>query len=69
MREPEPDFIYDLSINYEDLFLSTEKIKQDILNVFGITIKGNWLEKFKKDYDLYNTTIRSDDSIFLQYIL
>lgn len=63
--EDEPNFNYDLIIPYENLFINTDKIKKNILNIFNINIKNNWLDQYKKDYEEYNTQIRFNDSIFL----
>ena len=53
IKPPEPDCEFDLIIPYEDLFYDTHKIKEQIKEVFNINIVGNWLEKYKKDYDTY----------------
>lgn len=52
-REPEPNYNFDLIIPYEDLFYNTNRIKEEIKNIFNITVVGDWLEKYKKDYDAY----------------
>ena len=52
---PEPDFDYDLILEYENLIYNTNLIKQQIHDKFGIKIQGNWLEQYKKNYDEYNT--------------
>lgn len=54
-NHPEPDFDYNLTIEYESLMYNTDLIKQQIQEKFGIEIKGNWLENYKKKYDEYNT--------------
>ncbi len=51
--EAEPNTTFDLVIAYEDLFNDTEKIKQQIKDIFNITITGNWLERYRKDYDTF----------------
>jgi hypothetical protein len=55
-RQDEPLFNYDLIIPYEDLFINTNRIKQQIKEVFNIDILDNWLEKYKLDYDNYTTS-------------
>jgi len=52
---PEPDYNYDLTIEYENLIYNTDLVKQQIQEKFGITIKGAWLEKYKKSYDEYHS--------------
>ena len=52
-RDPEPNYNFDLVIPYEDLFYNTSKIKEQIKSIFEITVVGDWLEKYKKDYDAY----------------
>lgn len=52
--EPEPDFLYDLVIPYEDLFFNVDLVKTKIKNTFGIDIDTEWLDKFKKDYHAFN---------------
>jgi len=52
-RDPEPNYKFDLVIPYEDLFYNTSKIKEQIKNVFKITVLGDWLEKYNKDYNAY----------------
>ena len=53
IREPEPDYEYNLIIPYEDLFYNVDAIKEQIKSIFGIIVIGDWLEKYKKDYDAY----------------
>jgi hypothetical protein len=52
-RESEPICNFDLVIPYQDLFYNTNKIKEKIRDIFSITVVGDWLEKYKKDYDAY----------------
>jgi hypothetical protein len=51
--DPEPEFNYDLIIQYNDLFFNTESIKTKLRETFGITIEGNWLDTFKNNYEIY----------------
>lgn len=53
IKDPEPDYSFDLVIPYENLFYNTNKIKEQIKDIFRITVVGDWLEKYKKDYDAY----------------
>ena len=53
VKDPEPEYKFNLIIPYEDLFYNIDKIKEQIKNTFNITVVGNWLEKYKKDYDAY----------------
>jgi len=53
IRNPEPNFNYDLVINYDDLFYNTELVKLNLLQVFGITVIGSWLDIFKNNYEAY----------------
>ncbi len=50
---PDPLYNYDLVIPYEDLFYNTDAVKKNIKNTFKIEITDNWLDQYKKDYDLY----------------
>jgi len=50
---PEPNYNFDLIVPYEDLLYNTNKIKEEVKNTFNITVVGDWLEKYKKDYDAY----------------
>lgn len=54
-EHPEPDFDYDLTIEYETLMHNTEWIKQQIKEKFAIEILGNWLDDYKKNYDAHLT--------------
>lgn len=49
----EPTYPYDLVIPYEDLFFNTAKIKQNIFNTFGIEIIGDWLDTYRKNYEIW----------------
>jgi len=51
----EPDFVYDLVIEYENLIFNTQLVKQQIDEIFGIKIQGDWLDKYKKNYDEYHS--------------
>jgi hypothetical protein len=50
---PDPEVNYDLIIPYEDLFFNTNKIKESILNIFGIDILSPWLETYQKNYEAW----------------
>jgi hypothetical protein len=50
---PDPLVDYDLVIPYEDLFFNINKIKESILNIFGIVILSPWLETYQKNYEAY----------------
>jgi hypothetical protein len=49
----EPNFDYDLIIEYENLIYDTDLIKQQIQKNFGIEIQGDWLSQYKRNYDAY----------------
>jgi hypothetical protein len=51
--EPEPIFDYDLIIPYRDLFFNVDKVKQDILDVFGIEITEPWLDTYRQNYEAW----------------
>jgi hypothetical protein len=51
--ESEPTFDYDLIIPYSDLFFNVGKVKQDILNTFGIEITEPWLDTYRKNYEAW----------------
>jgi hypothetical protein len=51
--KPEPEFNYDLIIEYSDLFYNTESIKTKLREIFGITAEGDWLDTFKNNYETY----------------
>jgi hypothetical protein len=53
MLEIEPDFDYDLIIPYSDLFFNVDKVKQDILDAFGIEITEPWLDTYRKNYEAW----------------
>jgi hypothetical protein len=53
IKDPEPNSKFDLIVPYEDLLYNTNKIKEEIKNTFNITVVGDWLEKYKKDYNAY----------------
>ncbi len=55
-KEPEPTQKYDLIIPYEHLFYNTDKIIKDLKDIFNIDINDNWLDQYKKDYDVYCST-------------
>lgn len=50
---PDPEVNYDLIIPYEDLFFNINKIKESMLNIFGIDILSPWLETYQKNYEAY----------------
>lgn len=54
-KRDEPNFDYDLVIEYENLIDNTSLVKKQIKEIFGITIHGDWLEKYKKNYNAYHT--------------
>jgi hypothetical protein len=51
----EPTYNYDLIVPYEDLFFSTARIEQQLLDVFGIQVADNWLAAYRRGYDAYLT--------------
>jgi hypothetical protein len=53
IQDPEPTFNYDLVIQYSDLFYNTDKIKQQIKQVFNIDITTDWLETYRREYETY----------------
>lgn len=51
--KPEPEFNYDLIIEYSDLFYNTQSVKMKLREIFGITVEGDWLDTFKNNYETY----------------
>lgn len=51
----EPNFDYDLIIEYENLIYNIDIVKQQIYETFGIEIQGNWLEQYKNNYNEYHS--------------
>jgi hypothetical protein len=51
--DPEPDFDYDLTIPYETLFNDPKSIAISLQQKFGLEIDTYLLEKYRKDFELY----------------
>jgi hypothetical protein len=45
-RKPEPDFVYDLTIPYEDLVNNPNQVKVELKEKFGIDVVGDWLNSY-----------------------
>jgi predicted RNA binding protein YcfA (HicA-like mRNA interferase family) len=53
LRIPEPNFDYDLTIPYEDLFERPKTVEQKLFDIFGIKLHSNWLSQYQQNYATY----------------
>jgi len=51
--EREPDFNYDLIVPYSDLIFNVAKVRQDILDIFGIEITEPWVDTYRQNYEAW----------------
>ena len=53
--EPEPNFEYDLTIEYEALFCNPESIVDQLTQCFGLEVDLALLKKYQTDFEQYQT--------------
>jgi hypothetical protein len=51
--EIEPDFPYDVIVEFSDLLFDHKKIQDQLLNTLGIHIEPTWLTQYLRDYDAF----------------